>query len=309
MELHQLKYFLAVAQHGSFSRAAEEINVSQSALSIQIGKLEAEFGVRLFERATRSLSLTAAGQELREHARKISDEMELARESMELFVSADRGHIRVGAFPGSRYYGFLETVSRFKREFPDVKLSLHEAECRELLALLSASEIDVAFFSYYNEAPGVEFHHLYNDHLILAVRSDHPLAGQRRIGREELSKEPLVMDTNISIYRGAEEELAKEGLSLCISMEASGTLSSRLGFVSAGAGSTLLSSPLENFYGGAGFAFLDIEPPIPRNMYLAVLQTHRKWPVVQNFVRYALQKHLHDENGVPESTRNSSLPS
>lgn len=291
MELHQLKYFLAVARHGSFSRAAEEINVSQSALSIQIGKLEAEFGVRLFERAARTLSLTAAGQELKAHAQKIADEMELARESMELFVSADRGHIRVGAFPGSRYYGFLDTVSCFKREFPGVKLSLHEAECRELLALLSGFEIDVAFFSYYNEAPGVDFHHLYKDRLILAVRVDNPLATRDAVTHEELAREPLVIDTNISIYQGAHEELEKEGLSLDVAMEASGTLSSRLGFVSAGVGSTLLSSPLKKFYGGAGFAFLDIEPPLPRDMYLAVLQAHRRWPVVENFVNYTLQRH------------------
>ncbi|MBC7367715.1 MAG: LysR family transcriptional regulator, partial [Undibacterium sp.] len=111
MELHQLRYFLAVARTRNFSRAAEQCRVAQPSLSQQIMKLEGELEERLFERNKRAVSLTPAGEMFRQHAERVLDEVEQARDKMREVGGLLRGRVALGALPTIAPY-FLPTRLR-----------------------------------------------------------------------------------------------------------------------------------------------------------------------------------------------------
>ena len=289
MEFHQLEYFLAVANYRSFTKAAEEINVSQSSLSIQIGKLESEFGVRLFERTTRSLCLTTVGKEFLPFAQRIMDDSHKAKAMIEQFISADKGNILIGAFPGSQYFGFIELVSQFKKISPAINFDIYEAECAGLISALKALEIDVAFLSHFHETEGIHFYPLYQDHLVLAINQEHPLARRKSVHLEELTNESLIFNVETTLYTNVIETFTRLGLSPNIVLRTHGHLSSTLGFVSSGTGATMISSRVAKYYVHQGLAFLDINPVIPRTTYLAVATAHEKRPIINNFVTFVLK--------------------
>lgn len=289
MEFHQLEYFLAVAKYQSFTKAAEEINVSQSSLSIQIGKLEAELGVRLFERTTRSLFLTAVGKEFQPYALRMMADSKAAKVMIEQFISADRGTIKIGAFPGSRYFGFIDLVSQFKKISPNITFDIFEAECLGLLATLKSLEIDVAFLTHYHETDGIHFYPLYDDHLVLALHQNHPLASRTSISLEELTSEPLIFNVETTVYKNALEAFDQLGLTPNIVLRTHGHLSSTLGFVSSGLGGTMISSKVAQYYENRGFSFLDLQPAIPRTTYLGVPAIHEKRPIINTFLQFVLK--------------------
>lgn len=290
MEIHQLKYFLAVAEWKSFSKAALELNIAQSSLSIQIGKLESELRVQLFERSARSFAMTPAAQELMPLARRVIGDLDAVYESMSAFISADKGHLRVGAFPGSRYLGLIDTISSFKRENPDVKLLLTEAECKYLARALENAEVDVAFFSQIDHIPSVKNHLLHRDHVVCAVPRAHRCAEAGAISLEALAEEPLIVNAGSMIFDDISAALTDVGLKPNVAVRTE-RISTQLGFVSSGMGGAPISQKASKSYDNLGLVFLEIDPPIPRNIYMGVLQPHAKWPVVKQFARFVMQRH------------------
>ena len=288
MELHQLKYFIAVSECLNFSKAALKLDIAQSSLSIQISKLEQELGVRLFERYSRSLVMTTAAKELIPLACGIVKDVEKIYDTMSSFISADKGHIRVGAFPGSRYFGITDAISSFKKENPEVKLLLTEAECKDLVAFLKNAEIDVAFFSQIKNVADVTNHLICQDHLVYAVRDDHKNAGREAISLEELAKEPMIVNESSMIYDDIINALREAGYKPDISL-ATQQISTQLGFVSSGIGGALISNKASQSYNNINLRFLKIQPPIERNIYMGVLQQHGNWPVVKRFVAFMLR--------------------
>lgn len=290
MEIHQLKYFLAVAEWKSFSRAALELNIAQSSLSIQIGKLESELNVQLFERSARSLSLTPAALELLPLAARVIRDVDSIGEAVSSFISADKGQLRVGAFPGSRYFGFIDTISSFKKENPDVNLLLTEAECKYLAGALENAEIDVAFFSQIDHIPSVRNHLLYRDYLVFAVPEGHRCADAGVIPLEALAEEPLIVNAGSMIYDDIIGALWDIGLKPNVSVRTE-RISTQLGFVASGMGGALISHMTSGSYDNMGLAYLKTEPQVHRNIYMGVLQQHTKWPVVKKFMEFVLERH------------------
>lgn len=290
MELHQLKYFIAVTECLSFSKAAMELDIAQSSLSIQIGKLEGELGVQLFERSARSLATTPAARELLPLARGVVKDVENIYDAMASFVSADRGHIRVGAFPGSRYFGITEAISSFKRENPDVTLLLTEAECKYLAASLERGEVDVAFFSQIEHIAAVKNYLLARDYLVCAVRKDHPSASAGFISLEALGKEPLIANEDSMICDDIASALRDAGYKPDISLSTQ-RISTQLGFAASGMGGAPISNMTSKSYDNMNLEFLKIEPTIERNIYMGVLIQRFRWPVVKKFVSFVLERY------------------
>jgi DNA-binding transcriptional LysR family regulator len=145
MELRHLKYFSAVAEQGSFSKAARMLYVSQSAISEQVGDLEREIGVTLFNRDGRSIVLTAAGEVFVEETRAV---LAAARHAVEMAQGAQRGEIgtlRIGFFAGGIGGNFIKIVRRFRRQYPGVRLSLVEMTPSQQWQALVEGRIDVGF--------------------------------------------------------------------------------------------------------------------------------------------------------------------
>jgi DNA-binding transcriptional LysR family regulator len=151
VELRHLRYFLAVAEAGTASRAAARIRISQPALSRQIHDLEVELGLRLFERAGRSLKLTGAGEDLLAYGRSVLREAEAFRERARALQRGDTGLLHVGATPQTLQRLFPAVLDRFRRIMPAVDVRLIEAHPAALLDLVRNGDLHLAFTTYQPE--------------------------------------------------------------------------------------------------------------------------------------------------------------
>lgn len=193
MEIHQLRYFLAVARAANFSRAAEQCRVAQPSLSQQIMKLEDELGERLFERTRREVSLTPAGERLRAHAQRVLDELEAARESVRESGEAVRGRVVLGALPTVAPYYLPRRLREFAAEFPEVEVEVHEDTTEQLARAVLAKEIDLALVSLPVERRGLEGVALFDEPLLIALSAGHALAKKRRLALADLEAEPFIL--------------------------------------------------------------------------------------------------------------------
>src|SRR5262249_18117671 len=147
MEVHQLRYFCAVAETGSFSRAAERSHVSQPSLSQQILKLESELGARLFDRLGRSVRLTDLGKTFLVRARSVLQELEAARGDIVEGKDSVSGAVGVGVFATVAPFFVPPLLTRFTRKFPQVQLTVVEEITPILLERLRMGTVDVALLA------------------------------------------------------------------------------------------------------------------------------------------------------------------
>jgi DNA-binding transcriptional LysR family regulator len=159
MELRQLIYFEAVARHGGFSRAAEQLRIAQPAVSAQIKRLEAELGSPLFERTTRRVALTQAGELVLARTRSILGQVEGTRTDLDELAAVSRGHLSIGATQLLAGLDLPGSLARFHHHYPGVTLALCTGLIADLLADLEAGHIDVALAPVHPDLPG-PFHGL-----------------------------------------------------------------------------------------------------------------------------------------------------
>ncbi len=153
MELRQLVYTEAVARHRHFTRAAEELHVAQSALSHQIRRLEAELGTELFERTSRRVVPTEAGEAVAARARRVLAEVEGVREELDELRGLLRGRVAVGALLPAGEVEVTTLLARFAREFPGIEVGLREGTAGDLLSLVESGDLDVSFVLVPGELP------------------------------------------------------------------------------------------------------------------------------------------------------------
>src|SRR5881227_420765 len=174
MEIHQLRYFVAVADEGSFSRAAAKVRVAQPSLSQQIRKLEAEMGQPLFDRLPRSVVLTEAGRCFIDYARQILASIGDARRCVDELKGEVAGKVAVGAIPTIAPYVLPELVVTFQEHYPDVTLEIVEDVTEGITQRIEAGELDVALASTCQKSPTLGVEHLGKEPLLLLVSEEHP---------------------------------------------------------------------------------------------------------------------------------------
>ena len=193
MELHQIRYFLAVARTRNFSRAAEQCHVAQPSLSQQIQKLEHELGERLFERTKREVSLTTAGEAFREHAARIIEETEQARECVREISGLLRGRVVLGALPTVAPYFLPKRLRAFTRRFPGIEVVVHEDTTAQLVESVLAKEMDVALLSLPVEHAGLCAEEFFDESLMVALPRKHPLATRKQLTLDDLENESFIL--------------------------------------------------------------------------------------------------------------------
>ena len=193
MELHQLRYFLAVARTRNFSRAAEQCRVAQPSLSQQIMKLEGELEERLFERTKREVSLTPAGERFRIVAERVLDEVELARESVREAKGQLKGRVVLGALPTVAPYYLPKRLQAFTALHPHVEVMVHEDTTAQLAQAVIAKEIDVALVSLPVERAGLVTEEFFDEDLLVALPLKHALARKKRLTLDDLEPEPFIL--------------------------------------------------------------------------------------------------------------------
>jgi LysR family transcriptional regulator, hydrogen peroxide-inducible genes activator len=193
MELHQLRYFVAVARLRNFSRAADRCNVSQPSLSQQIMKLEDELGERLFERTKRKVDLTPAGELFLDHAVRVADEIELARDAVRDVSTLVRGRVILGVLPTIAPYYLPTRLRAFSERFPGIEVVVNEDTTAQLAKAVMENEIDLALVSMPVTGRGLLLEKLFDEELLIVVPADHRFAGNPKISLHSLKDERFIL--------------------------------------------------------------------------------------------------------------------
>ncbi|HAB15721.1 MAG TPA: LysR family transcriptional regulator, partial [Verrucomicrobiales bacterium] len=193
MEMHQLRYVVAVAHTGNFSRAAEQCHVSQPSLSQQIQKLEDELGERLFDRLQRAVKLTSAGETFLPHAHRILDEVEAAKREATDAGKLVRGNLSIGVLPTIAPYLLPSLLTAYTKRFPGVDVMLHEDVTARVLRLALRGDVDLALTSLPLPDARFEVSELFAEELLLALPLGHPLLHRQPLSLGHLGEERFIV--------------------------------------------------------------------------------------------------------------------
>ncbi|MFV3380812.1 MULTISPECIES: transcriptional regulator CynR [Pseudomonas] len=193
MLARHIQYFLAVAQHRSFTRAAAALHVSQPALSQQVRQLEESLGALLFDRSGRTTRLTDAGEVYLRYAQKASEQLQEGKRAIHDVADLSRGSLRVAVTPTFTTYLVGPLVEAFHSRYPNITLNVREIAQEHMEERLLADELDVGIAFEEVHAQDIEAYPLLVETLALVVGEKHPLAGQRAIGPEALNAESLIL--------------------------------------------------------------------------------------------------------------------
>jgi DNA-binding transcriptional LysR family regulator len=235
MEFRHLRTIVAVARHRSFTKAAEELHLAQSAISQQIRRLEAEIGIEVFRRTSRSVEVTEEGKLVLAHAHRVLAEVDDLHSQLEELTGLLRGTLRIGgAWPFGPYdlYGVL---AEFRAQHPGVAISMIEDTQEEMLAMVREDELDCAFASVDPDAIGQDFAGtlLWEDEFVVVTAVEHPLAERSHVTFEQLASEDLITHRdNSALRRRLEATLGRRGLEpriafICTEMNAVRALASK----------------------------------------------------------------------------------
>lgn len=207
MELRDLRYFVAIAQHGNVSRAAEQLQLSQPALSEQIRKLEDELGSPLFTRTSRGMVLTDAGEAFLPHARSVLAQADAAVESVHLVTHGLGGTLTLGFIDSAALAILPPLIRRFTSRFPNVRLRLRELGTQQQLEAIEQGQIDVGIVSGPFWNAGVAGKRIATEDLFVAVPASHRLANAAGIPAAELRDDGFIMYPQDRVAALAEETL------------------------------------------------------------------------------------------------------
>lgn len=191
MEIDQLRNFLKVAELGNFTRAAEEMLLSQPALSRSVARLEEELGQPVFERQSRKVVLTDSGKLLQSRARQILALIDDTK--IELTDDGQCGRIRVAAIPTIAPYFLPGLLRQFGEAYPDAEVLVQEDTTEHLLKRMTQGEIDLAILALPISAKYLEVVELFEEELFLVVANDHPLAEKKQVRLADIESLPFVL--------------------------------------------------------------------------------------------------------------------
>src|SRR6201987_287959 len=263
MEIHQLRYFVAVADEGNFSRAAAKVHVAQPSLSQQIRKLEAEVGQPLFDRLPRSVVLTEAGRCLLDYARQILASIGDARRCVDELKGKIAGNVAVGAIPTIAPYVLPGLVVTFQKHYPDVTLHIVEDVTAGITQRIEAGELDVALASTCQKSPTLRIEHLGNEPLLALVPEGHPLAKQTAVSFEDLkSQRFLLLHEMHCLSQQVHQLLDSRRLFPEVALAGS-QLSTIANMVAAGIGLSIVPQMMVKHHATPGCVSLPFAPPVP----------------------------------------------
>jgi DNA-binding transcriptional LysR family regulator len=212
VELRQLRYLDAVARRRSFTQAARELHVAQSALSQQVGRLERELGVELLRRTTRRVEVTEAGELVLARARRVLAEADGVRADLDALRGLVRGTLRLGGVPPIGPTHPAALIADFTRAYPGVAVTVHENVAFTLLGQLREGSLDlVVALVDPDHLDGLDGVRLLHEELVLITSLDHPLARAKRVRVERLARERLIAYGPGSALRSALLALVGDG--------------------------------------------------------------------------------------------------
>lgn len=240
MEFRQLQYFLTLAEHRHFGRAAEALHIAQPSLSQQIRALEDDLGVVLFERSRRHVALTHDGEAFLPYARKMLALADDARADLADRSDLRRGRIRLGTTPTLGGHLLPRILQRFYSKHPELGLTITEAVSEHLTRELDEGRLDLALLVESQSIEGKAFETLFTEEIVAALPASHPLADETSIALTDLRHESFVLcQEGFHLRRVTLEACRSAGFAPHVAL--SGTnVDTALRFVQAGLGVTLV---------------------------------------------------------------------
>jgi len=265
MELHQLRYFLAIAQQRSFTAAAQVCHVSQPSLSSQVAKLEGELGGPLFERSRQGARLTPRGEVFRPRALEALQQLEIAKGELEELSGLKRGEVILGCLPTTGAYILPGILKAFREAHPTLQVRLREESSPILGRALLDTEVDLALVDEAGLAAGVRSEVLFREPLLVIAPRGHPFAKRKRIPLGRLAGEPLIlMKSGHGFRKIVLDALAQARVEPRVVYETSG-IDTVQTLVEAGLGLSLVPLMVRK---AKGPAYIEIAPPTPTRTIL-----------------------------------------
>jgi DNA-binding transcriptional LysR family regulator len=285
LELRHLRYFVTLAEELHFGRAAARLGIAQPPLSQQIQRLELVLGTRLFERTSRKVLLTDAGQALLVEARRVLAAAETAVEAARRAGRGESGELRVAFAATVMFLDLPRIIREFRGRYPSVHLDLREMPTGPQLVALRQGDIDIGFVREPREDPALEIVTVMREPLRIAVNKRHPLAASPTLAVRDLAGEPFVLFP---------EELAPglyaQVMGLCRSagflpnvIEESRELYTSVSLVEAGVGVSILPASVEKL-GWRQVRYRAIPSAAAETRIAAAWRKDRKRPVVDAFM-------------------------
>ncbi|NNH81652.1 LysR family transcriptional regulator [Rhizobium laguerreae] len=287
MELRHLRYFLAVAEEGNFTRAAGKLGIGQPPLSQQIRDLEREVGAALFHRVPHGAELTAAGTAFLGEAKASVAAAEKAKLAAQSANRGETGRLSLGFTASSAFNPVVSTtIRRFRARWPEVQLSLTEMNTLALMQKLERGELDATFMRPSLDDPtGIRLRRLPDEPMVIALPASHSLARRSELPLAALADEPFILfprRVGLSLYDDVVLACRKAGFELTVAQEAP-QISSVVNLVAADLGVSIVPASISQIK-LEGVAYRPIEgPPAVARLALAILKTHRS-PVTENLI-------------------------
>ena len=286
MELRHLRYFMAVAEELNFSRAAEKLHIAQPPLSQQIRDLEAEIGVRLFDRTKRRVKLTAAGQVFVDKIQQVLGQIEQAVEAAQRASRGEIGRLSLG-FNSSATYSVLPTLlSAFRERCPEVVLDLHELTTQQQILHLQQQQIDAGILYL----PPIDLEELeivsvLKEGMAIAIPASHPLATLERVSIQAFNRELFILPParlGSGLYNQIIQFFQQTGFSPTAVQEAI-QLQTSISLVAGGVGVALVPASLQNLQ-RAGVIYRSLVEPTPEIEIATAWRKGERSPILQNFI-------------------------
>lgn len=289
--LRQLRVFESVARHLSFSRAAEELFLSQPAVSMQIKQLENQVGLPLFEQIGKKIYLTEAGKELYHYSRAVAQQLSDMEHALNELKGLERGRLAIAVVSTANFFA-PQLLARFVQQHPGVQVSLSVVNRETVLRQLAENEIDLAIMGLPPEGLDVRWQPFMENPLVVIAPPSHPLTKEKRIPMKRLAEEVFVIREPGSGTRGAMERFfAEHRVQLKTSMQM-GTNEAIKQAVQAGMGLGVVSyHTIELELETKRLKVLDVVGfPIRRNWYLVHRQQKRLSKVAEAFREFLLKQ-------------------
>jgi DNA-binding transcriptional LysR family regulator len=285
MELRQLRYVEAVSRHRHFTRAADELHVAQSALSHQIRRLEAELGTELFERTSRSVVTTEAGEAVAARARTVLAEVDDVRGEIDELNGLIRGRISVGALLPAGGVDMPSVVGRFRDAYPGIEIDLHEGTAGDMLRFLADDELHAAFSLLAWPVPdGLVGERLSEDELA-AVFPPGDAPGRGRVTAKRLLDYPIMLPRSGSAIKSAADEFfAAAGQPARVALESGDPFLLRC-LVASGFGAAILPRSLTRRE-GPRVEVRGLKPAVRLPVMLLWREGRRMSPAARAFIEF-----------------------
>ncbi|WP_033073894.1 LysR substrate-binding domain-containing protein [Sphingopyxis sp. MWB1] len=269
MELRHLRYFLAVAERSSFTRAADALHVSQPALSQQIRDLESELGVRLFDRTPHAVRLTEAGQFAVDHARRILGASHDLGEVMEAYRGVRRGRLRIAATLSFNALYLPELLTSFLNDYPDIDIAVAALPNAEIIARVAVGEAELGIglvgsgARRASGAAGVNARPLYRDRLMMVCSAAHGLAAAGPVTPQQLNGARFALLDQAFETRAAIEQFFEQHDSRPAQILEFNSFAAILGMVAGSDCLTILPAASLKGPQALGLHFRDLSPAPP----------------------------------------------